>query len=254
LLPVGADHVGGRPAHRGAEAHRRPDRRGHDRQSLPLCHLSPHPRRHPRGGEGAMRPSRRQFLQGGAAVGMGLLIGVRLDRAFAQGGPIAPGVFAPNAFVRIAPDNTVTVIAKHVELGQGAYTGLATLLAEELDADWSQIRIETAPADVTRYNNLAWGPAQGTGGSSSMANSWEQLRRAGATARAMLGAAAAHRWQVPAVEITVERGVVAHPASGRRATFGELAAEAARQAPPAQGTLKDPKDFQLIGKRAPRVD
>jgi isoquinoline 1-oxidoreductase subunit beta len=201
-----------------------------------------------------MRPSRRQFLQGGAAVGMGLLIGVRLDRAFAQGGPIAPGVFAPNAFVRIAPDNTVTVIAKHVELGQGAYTGLATLLAEELDADWSQIRIETAPADVTRYNNLAWGPAQGTGGSSSMANSWEQLRRAGATARAMLVAAAAQRWRVPAAEITVERGVVAHPASGRRATFGELAAEAARQAPPAQVTLKDPKDFKLIGKRAPRVD
>jgi len=199
-------------------------------------------------------PSRRRFLQSGAVVGMGLLIGVRLDRALAQGDPVAPGVFAPNAFVRIAPDNTVTVIAKHVELGQGAHTGLATLLAEELDADWSQIRIEAAPADVARYNNLAWGPAQGTGGSSAMANSWEQLRRAGATARAMLVAAAAQRWQVPAAEITVDKGVVAHPATGRRATFGELAAEAARQTPPAQVALKDPKDFKLIGRSAPRVD
>ena len=203
---------------------------------------------------GLVMPSRRQFLRSGAVVGMGLLIGLRLERALAQGDPAAPGVFAPNAFVRIAPDNTVTIIAKHIEFGQGAHTGLATLLAEELDADWSQIRIESAPADVSRYNNLAWGPAQGTGGSSAMANSWEQLRRAGATARAMLVAAAAQRWQVPATEITVEQGVVAHPATGRRATFGELAAEAARQTPPAQVTLKDPKDFKLIGRSAPRVD
>ena len=153
-----------------------------------------------------MMPSRRRFLQGSAAVGMGLLIGVRLDRALAQGDAAAPGVFAPNAFVRIAPDNTVTIIAKHIEFGQGAHTGLATLLAEELDADWSQIRIESAPADAARYNNLAFGPAQGTGGSSAIANSWEQLRRAGATARAMLVAAAAQRWQAPAAEITVDRG------------------------------------------------
>ena len=123
---------------------------------------------------------------------------MRLDRALAQGDAAAPAVFAPNAFVRIAPDNTVTIIAKHIEFGQGAHTGLATLLAEELDADWSQIRVESAPADASRYNNLAWGPAQGTGGSSAIANSWEQLRRAGATARAMLVAAAAQRWQVPA--------------------------------------------------------
>jgi len=129
-------------------------------------------------------PSRRRFLQGGAAVGMGLLIGVRLDQALAQGVPAASGVFAPNAFVRIAPDSTVTIIAKHIEFGQGAHTGLATLLAEELDADWSQIRVEAAPADASRYNNFAWGPAQGTGGSSAIANSWEQLRRAGATLRA----------------------------------------------------------------------
>ena len=199
-------------------------------------------------------PSRRRFLQGGAAVGMGLLIGVRLDQALAQGVPAASGVFAPNAFVRIAPDSTVTIIAKHIEFGQGAHTGLATLLAEELDADWSQIRVEAAPADASRYNNFAWGPAQGTGGSSAIANSWEQLRRAGATARAMLVAAAAQRWQVATAEITVDRGVVAHVRTGRRATFGELAAEAARQTPPAQVPLKDPKDFKLIGRSAPRLD
>jgi isoquinoline 1-oxidoreductase beta subunit len=199
-------------------------------------------------------PSRRQFLASAAGAGMGLMIGLRLDRAAAQGGTAAPAVLAPNAFVRIAPDNTVTIIAKHIELGQGAHTGLATLLAEELDADWSQIRVEAAPTDVARYNNLAWGPMQGTGGSTSLANSWEQLRRAGATARAMLIAAAAQRWKAPAGEITVDRGVLAHAASGRRATFGELASEAARQTPPAQVTLKDPKDFKLIGRHAPRVD
>ena len=201
--------------------------------------------------------TRRQFLGGAAAVGMGLVVGLRLDPAQAQPATPAPGVLAPNAFVRIAPDNTVTIVAKHLEMGQGVHTGLATLLAEELDADWSQIRVEAAPADAKRYSNLAWGPlisVQVTGGSNSIRNSWEQLRRAGATARAMLVAAAAQRWSVPASEITVDRGVVAHPPSGRRATFGELAADAAQQALPGKVTLKDPKDFKLIGRHAPRVD
>jgi isoquinoline 1-oxidoreductase subunit beta len=200
-------------------------------------------------------PTRRQFLGDGAAA-LGLLIGFRLDRAFGQSPPAPSDVFAPNAFVRIAPDNTVTIIAKHIEFGQGAHTGLATILAEELDADWSQIRIEAAPADATRYANLAWGPVQvqGTGGSNAMANSWQQLRQAGAMARAMLIAAAAQTWQVPAAEITVDQGVVSHRGTGRRATFGELAAAAAKQTPPAQVTLKDPKDWKLVGRRAPRVD
>jgi len=196
--------------------------------------------------------SRRRFMQASAA---GLLIGfrLRLDPAAAQGPGADTGVLAPNAFVRIAPDNTVTIVAKHIEFGQGAHTGLATILAEELDADWSQIRVESAPVDTGRYNNLAWGPMQGTGGSSAMANSWEQLRRAGATARAMLVAAASRQWGVPAAEITVDKGVLSHP-SGRRATFGELASAAARLQPPVAVTLKDPKDFKLIGRQAPRVD
>jgi isoquinoline 1-oxidoreductase beta subunit len=202
-------------------------------------------------------PTRRGFLKGAAAVGVGLVVDFRLEPARAQTAPTAPAVLAPNAFVRVAPDNTVTIVAKHLEMGQGVHTGLATLLAEELDADWSQIRVEAAPADAKRYNNLAWGPlisVQVTGGSNSIRNSWEQLRRAGATARAMLVAAAAQRWGVPAAEITVDRGVVAHAPSGRRATFGELAADAAKQAPPRKVALKDPKDFKLIGRHAPRVD
>jgi isoquinoline 1-oxidoreductase beta subunit len=192
---------------------------------------------------------RRTFLEGAAAAA-GLVIAWRFGPAAAQ----EASVLAPNAFVRIAPDGTVTIIAKHMEMGQGAHTGLATILAEELDADWSQIRVESAPADVSRYNNLAFGPAQGTGGSTSIANSWDQLRRAGAMARAMLVAAAAAAWQVPAAEIAVDRGVLSHAGSGRRATFGELVPAAARLAPPASVTLKDPKDFTLIGRRTPRVD
>ena len=127
-------------------------------------------------------------------------------------------------------------------------------MAEELDADWSQVRAETAPADATRYNNLAFGQIQGTGGSSAIANSWDQLRQAGATARAMLVAAAAADWSVPASEVTVERGFVRHAASGRSATFGALAAKAAAQPVPASVSLKDPRDFRLIGHHVPRLD
>ena len=105
---------------------------------------------------------------------------------------VAKAALEPNAFVRIGADDTVTVVVKHIEMGQGTFTGLPTLVAEELDADWSQIRVEGAPADANRYNNLFWGPAQGTGGSTALANSYEQLRKAGAAARAMLVAAAAH--------------------------------------------------------------
>jgi isoquinoline 1-oxidoreductase beta subunit len=195
--------------------------------------------------------TRRRFVQSTALAGAALMVGFRLDGRPALA---ADEVFAPNAFIRIAPDNTVTIIGKHIEFGQGSYTGLATILAEELDADWSQIRVEAAPADAERYNNLKWGPMQGTGGSSAMANSWEQHRRAGATARATLVEAAAREWGVPASEITVERGIVAHPPSGRRATFGELAPKAAKLTPPAQVKLKDPSQFTLVGKRVPRID
>ncbi|HWS97345.1 MAG TPA: xanthine dehydrogenase family protein molybdopterin-binding subunit [Candidatus Methylomirabilis sp.] len=201
----------------------------------------------------ATSPNRRRFLQSAAAATAGLTIGFHWagsSRAATQ----AKDVLAPNAFVRLAPDNTVTVIIKHVEMGQGTYTGLATIVAEELDADWSQVRAESAPADATRYNNLLFGQVQGTGGSTAVANSWEQLRRAGATARAMLVAAAAADWNVPASEITVERGVLKHAVSGKSANFGALAGKAAMQPVPASVTVKDPKDFRLIGQHAPRLD
>src|SRR5437870_11963039 len=194
--------------------------------------------------------TRRRFLQGTALASAALVVGFRLD-----GRPAAAAeALAPNAFVRIAPDNTVTIISKHIELGQGSYSGVATILAEELDADWSQIRVESAPSDAARYGNRLLGGAQVTGGSTAMADSWNQMRRAGATARAMLVEAAAREWSVPASEITVDRGVVSHAPSGRRATFGELAGKAAKLTAPAQVRLKDPSEFKLVGKRVPRVD
>jgi len=193
--------------------------------------------------------SRRQFLKAGAVAAPGLLIGFYIPErrmALAQlAGQQAP-VFAPNAFVRIATDNTVTVISKHIEVGQGIYTGLATLLAEELDAAWSQVRVDPAPADDSLYKNLRLG-MQATCCSNSTVNSFEQYRQAGATARAMLVSAACQRWQTSPAEVTVENGVVRHLPSSRQATFGDLAASAAAIAPPAQVTLKDPKDFKLIG-------
>ena len=198
--------------------------------------------------------SRRDFLlvAGGLALGFHLPQSVPQARAGKTLNADPAVAFSPNAFIRIGPDNTVTVIVKHLEMGQGTYTGLPTLVAEELDADWSQIRADGAPVDAKQYNNLFWGERQGTGSSSALANSYDQLRRAGATARAMLVAAAAEKWQVPASEIRVDRGLVS--SGGKRATFGELAADAAQQVIPSDVKLKDPKDFILIGKPAVRTD
>jgi len=203
--------------------------------------------------------TRRTFLKVTAASGAGMTLGIFEIDALAQSSPAggatttATGEFAPNAFLRIGRDNTVTVLVKHLEMGQGTYTGLPTLVAEELDAAWSQVQVIGAPADASLYNNLAWGPAQGTGGSNAMANSFEQYRQAGAAARAMLVAAAAEQWKVPADAITVKAGTVMH-ASGKKATFGDLATAAAKQTVPASVKLKDAKDFVYIGKSVSRTD
>jgi len=202
---------------------------------------------------------RRDFLKASAGLTLAVIFA---PKALAQAaGPgraggevIAKAALEPNAFVRIGADNTVTVVVKHIEMGQGTFTGLPTLVAEELDADWSQIRVEPAPADAKRYNNLFWGAAQGTGGSTAVANSFEQLRKAGAAARAMLVSAAAQRWNVAGNSLTVSKGVVLHKASGRRATFGELAESASKLPVPEDVKLKDAKDFVYIGKRVPRTD
>lgn len=196
-----------------------------------------------------MTLSRRSLLKGTGA----LVIGLSLPTAGrAQSGaaqvfrPGGDAVFAPNAFVRIAADDSVTVLIKHIEFGQGPFTGLATLVAEELDADWSQMRAEHAPSDPKLYANLAFG-MQGTGGSTAIANSYEQMRRAGATARAMLVQAAATAWKVPAGEISVEKGVLKH-ASGKQGRFGEFAEAAAKLQAPAEVKLKNPAQFRLIGQ------
>lgn len=191
---------------------------------------------------------RRVFLKGSAALAGSLIIGFHLPtrgaRAAQSAGAATGGTFAPNAFLRIAPDNTVTVIVKHLEMGQGVYTGLPTLLAEELEVDWKQVRVEAAPADVARYANLAWGgAAQGTGGSTSLANSWEQLRRAGAMARQMLITAAAQTWNVGAGGLKAEKGFVIDPQSGRRLSYGELTAKAASLPPPTDVKLKTPSQW-----------
>ncbi len=206
---------------------------------------------------------RRRFIQVIGLSGAGFMVGCgrQNDEAApaASGGaetvpvtaePVVASEFGP--FVRIGTDNRVTVMIKHLDKGQGVTTGLPTIVAEELDADWAQMDFEFAPADASRYNNLFFGPYQGTGGSTSIANSWTQLREAAAAARAMLIEAAAARWQVPAGEIAVSRGRLSH--GDRSASFGELAAAAADIAPPAEPVLKDPADFTLIGTRLPRLD
>lgn len=211
--------------------------------------------------------SRREFLITSLSTGTSLTLGLYLtgcsreEDTVTEAGPgiagdkmVAETVFEPNAFVRISPDNTVTVIIKHLEMGQGTYTGLATLVAEELDAEWSQMVTEGAPANAKLYNNLFWGQAQGTGGSTTIANSFNQMRKAGAAARYMLVQAAAQKWQVAAEDITVEKGIVKHSSSDQKASFGELAVLAAQQPVPHDVFLKNPEDFKLIGNYVPRKD
>ena len=202
--------------------------------------------------------NRRVFIRNVSAGSAGLSLALTLPAAAALRGSedgFSSAGFTPNAFVRITPDGEVIVIAKHVEMGQGTYTGLATLVAEELDADWDQVRVEGAPADVKRYGNLAWGGArQGTGGSNAMRNSFMQMREAGAAARAMLVGAAADLWRARTSEITVDTGVVKHGPSGRQARFAELASLAAEQSVPEKITVKEPSQFRLIGKTLVRKD
>src|SRR5258708_6085130 len=207
---------------------------------------------------------RRDFLRVGAAAGGGLLVSFYLPEVAGAGrdaGEPQPGMaalpeaavpFAPNAFVRIGTDDTVTVIVNKSEMGQGVYTSLPMLLAEELEADWSKIKVESAPVDAA-YNHTAFG-IQMTGGSTSTASEWKRFRKAGATARVMLIAAAAQRWNVDAGSLRAEKGFVIGPGNGQRASFGSLADAAAKLEPPKDVTLKDPKDFKLIGKATRRLD
>jgi isoquinoline 1-oxidoreductase beta subunit len=198
--------------------------------------------------------SRRRFLKTSALAGGGLILGVRIPglRAPAVAAQAAASTFAPNAFVRIGADESVTIVANHSEMGQGAYTSAAMLVAEELEADWSRVRVEPAPVDPA-YNHSIFG-IQMTGGSTSTWTEWDRLRRAGAAARQMLIAAAASAWSVDPSSCAAENGQVLHAASGRKLSFGQLAESASRLAPPQDVPLKDPKDFKLIGKPTKRID
>ncbi len=197
---------------------------------------------------------RREFLKTGAAVGGGLLVSWYLPLPSAGAGKTATAEnqVALNAFVRIGTDESVTVIASHSEMGQGVYTSLPMLLNEELEADWSRISVEAAPVDKV-YNHPIFG-MQMTGGSTTSPAEWERYRKMGALARTMLVAAAAQQWKVDAESCQVEKGVVLHRATGRRATYGSLANVAAQLTPPAEVKLKDAKSFTLIGKPTRRLD
>ena len=193
--------------------------------------------------------TRRDLVVGASLVGGALLVGCSPTDILNLGAKkIDFGAFGP--FIKIGADGAVTVISKHIEFGQGTHAGLAAMVAEELDADWSRVLVEQSPANTKVYQNLLFG-AQGTGGSTAIANSWMQLRQAGASARAMFVQAASTKWGVPAAEITVKDSVVSH-ASGKSASFADLLKDAAKVAPPAAPVLKDPKNFTLIGTQKVR--
>jgi isoquinoline 1-oxidoreductase beta subunit len=200
--------------------------------------------------------SRRDFLRLTGAAGGGLMLAFHL-RPRAVRAADAPGYgsghareFAPNGFLRIAPDGGVTIFSKAPEIGQGIMTSFAMIIAEELDADWSKVRVEQAPINPDVYGS------QAAGGSTSIPRNWDQLRRAGAVGRAMLVAAAAQSWKVSDAECTTANSVVTHTASGRTLTYGELAARAAALPIPNAATvpLKQRKDYKLLGTRVSGVD
>jgi isoquinoline 1-oxidoreductase subunit beta len=201
---------------------------------------------------------RRFFLRVSALAGGGLLLATSIDGvddALAMGSASstaqpAAGAFMPNAYIRITPDNVITIIAKNPEVGQGIKTTLPMIIADELDVDWKSIRIEQADVDTAKYG------FQSAGGSTSTPTNWDPLRRAGAVGRQMMIAAAAQTWSVPAAECTTASGRVHHKTSNRSLSYGELAITAAALTPPAPNSvpLKDPKDYQIIGKPTPGVD
>lgn len=192
----------------------------------------------------AAKPSRRGFLLGSAAISGGLMIGFRPSSVSAQ---TAGGSNPLKGYIKIGADNSVTIFSAHMDMGQGIYHGIATLVNEELRADWSQIRVEGGSGNPRMFGNVQWGGAiQGTGGSTGMASSFDRYRKAGAAARLMLGQAAADAWKVNASEITVERGMLRHGA--KQASFGSFAESAAARSVPVAVKLRDAKDWIYIGK------
>jgi isoquinoline 1-oxidoreductase subunit beta len=196
--------------------------------------------------------SRRTFLQAGAAAGGGLMLSLHLLPA-AEAEAAEGDRFAPNAVIRIDGDGQIILTMPYVEMGQGTYTSIPMLIAEELEVDLRQVQLAHAPPNNKLYMNPLLGE-QATGNSNAVRGAWKPLREAGATARTMLVAAAAKRWNVDPASCRAQSGEVLHPPTGRRATYGELAADAARMPVPQNVALKQPKDFKLIGTPAKRLD
>src|SRR5262245_9816466 len=267
LLSVRPGHVGGGASRLEQDAHRPGHRRRHGRQHLPMRHVpadpgSDPPRRRAGAGERVMAPrtrlSRRTLLKGGLTVGAGLVIGFRLwpgngrlDGLLADAQ--APGVFAPNQWLRIDRDGVVTIINSVPEMGQGSMTTMPMIVADELDAEWDRVRIEAAPTDPKVYGNPVTGQ-QSYGGSRGVRDHLEPLRKAGAAARLMLRQAAAQEWGVPLDEVTTEPGVVVHVPTGRRLLYGQLVDKAQALPVPQNPPLKTKDQFRYIGKDVRRVD
>ena len=202
---------------------------------------------------GGIRLPRRRFLKVSAAVTGGLVLELSLPGCGESGAERKDGVFAPNAFVRIARDGTVTLVMHKVEMGQGTYTSMPMLIAEELEVELDQTQLEHAPPDDALYYEPLLG-VQETGASTAVRGNWERLRYAGATARNMLVAAAAEIWSVEPLSCHATKGTVIHGPSGRSLGYGALVDRAASLPVPRNVTLKDPKDFKLIGTPAKRLD
>lgn len=196
-----------------------------------------------------LQTTRRGFLKSG--TGAALSIGFALPLAGGRLEAATPAVFAPNAWLRITADGTVTVVCGSAEMGQGVLTAIPMMVAEELDADWKKVRVEQSPVDKA-YDNPMFG-MQATGGSTTVRAHWEPLRKAGAAAREMLVAAAAAQWKVPAGECRTDASQVIHT-SGKKLAYGALVPAATKLAVPAEPKLKDPKDFRILGKRTNRLD
>jgi len=192
------------------------------------------------------RLERRDFIKVSAAACGGLLLTFCLPELGLGENAADKRIFAPNAFLRIGDDDAVTVVLGKSEMGEGIYTSLTMLVAEELDADWRKIHVESAPVDAV-YNSPTFG-MQMTGGSTSVQSEWERLRKAGAVARVMLIAAAAQKWNVDPQTCRAEQGFVIHEPSEQRVSFGTLATAASKLAPPKDVPLKDASQFKLIGR------
>ncbi|WP_298924313.1 xanthine dehydrogenase family protein molybdopterin-binding subunit [uncultured Ramlibacter sp.] len=193
--------------------------------------------------------SRRTFLKASALASGGLLMGVSLPAGLQAAGTL----HTPNAWVHIADDNTITLISARSEMGQGVYTSMPMLIAEELNVDIRKIKVAIAPPNNKLYGNPLLGGPQLTGGSTSVRDGWEKLRIAGAQVREMLVSAAASKWNIDRSQLKAENGMVTGP-GGRKATYGQLAEAASKLPVPEKVAIKEPKDFRIVGKRTPRLD